>query len=123
MSVIITLGTNISGGETVFYDGVKSSDLVNRTHVLKHLHIRMIFGLFEKWSLEGTLWRGPRAVISYILTKQIFVQFYRHGNWFYNWYINKTTEIKYLDDDGSGVKPKHFFAKTGIKGHLVTIQE
>ena len=27
VSVIITLGKNISGGETMFYDGVKTSDL------------------------------------------------------------------------------------------------
>ena len=33
-SVIITLGKYISGGDTVFYDGVKSSDLGSRAHVL-----------------------------------------------------------------------------------------
>ena len=50
VSVIITLGGNISGGDTVFYDGVKTSDLGSRAHVLKHLHLhgRMIFGPFEK---------------------------------------------------------------------------
>ena len=42
--VIITTGTNITGGDTVFYDWVKSSDLGNRDYVLKHLHGRMIFG-------------------------------------------------------------------------------
>ena len=72
LSVIITLGTNISGGETVFYDGVKSSNLGNRYHVLKHLHGRMIFGPFEKYFHNGTLWRGPRSVISFILTKTKF---------------------------------------------------
>ena len=44
VSVIITLGGNISGGDTVFYDGVKISDLESRAHILKHLHGRMIFG-------------------------------------------------------------------------------
>ena len=54
VSVIITLGTNISGGETMFYDRVKTSDLGNRAHVLKHLHSKMIFGPFEKnsWRLS-----------------------------------------------------------------------
>ena len=56
--VIITLGENISGGDTVFYDGVKTSDLGSRAHVLKILHGRMIFGPFEKipsrYSLERT---------------------------------------------------------------------
>ena len=42
--VIITLVTNISGGYTMFYDGVKTTDLRNRSHVLKYLHVRMVFG-------------------------------------------------------------------------------
>ena len=47
LSVIITLGENIRGGYTVFYDGVKTYDLGSRAHVLKHLHGRIIFGVFE----------------------------------------------------------------------------
>ena len=46
VSVIITLGIDISGGDTVFYDGVKTSDLESRVHILKHLHGRMI-----SWSI------------------------------------------------------------------------
>ena len=48
LSVIITPVNNIRGGGTVFYDGVKTSDLGSRAHVLKHLHGRMVFGPFEK---------------------------------------------------------------------------
>ena len=48
LSVIITLGENIRGGGTVFYDGVKTSDLGSRAHVLKHLHERMIFFHLKK---------------------------------------------------------------------------
>ena len=48
LSVIITLGINISGGDTVFYYRLKTSGLVNRAHFLKHLHGRMIFGPFEE---------------------------------------------------------------------------
>ena len=40
-------GRNIRGGDTVLYDVVKTSDLVSRDHVLKHLHGRIIFGPFE----------------------------------------------------------------------------
>ena len=47
VSVIITIGKYISGGDTVFYDGVKICDLGSRSHVLKHLHRRMIFGPFD----------------------------------------------------------------------------
>ena len=66
---IITVGKDISGVETVFYDGVKTSDLGSRSHILKHLHGRMVFGPFEKVVHEGTLWSGYRAVISFIFTK------------------------------------------------------
>ena len=48
VSVIISLGGNISGGDTVFYDVVKTSELGSRAHVLKCLHGRMIFCPFEK---------------------------------------------------------------------------
>ena len=71
VSVIITVGKNISGGDTVFYFGVKTSDLGSRAHMLKHLHGRMIFVPFGKIFREGTLWSGYRAVISFILTKTI----------------------------------------------------
>ena len=47
VSVIITLGKNISWGNTVFYDGVKTFDFGSRAHILKKLHGRMIFGHFE----------------------------------------------------------------------------
>ena len=50
LSVIINLGTNISGGNTVFYDWVKTYDLGNIPHDLKYLHGRIIFGPFEKKS-------------------------------------------------------------------------
>ena len=48
VSVIINVGKYIRGEDTVFYDEVKTSDLGSRTHVLKHLHGRMIFVPFEK---------------------------------------------------------------------------
>ena len=53
----------------MFYDGLKTSDLVSRARVLKHLHGRMIFGPFERKIHEGTLWSGYRSVISFILKK------------------------------------------------------
>ena len=44
VSVIITLGKDISGGYTVFYDELKSSSFWSRARILKHLHGRMVFG-------------------------------------------------------------------------------
>ena len=74
----------------------------------------MIFGPFEKYFHGGSLWRGHISVIYFILTKQIFLHLYFHDDWFYNLYINKTINTKYLDDNSSGAKP-FFFTKTGIR--------
>ena len=90
----------------MFYDGVKSSEFGSRAHILKHLHGRMVFGPFEFFFHEGTLWCGYRAVISFIMTKQNFLHFYRHGIQFYDRYLNLVDKKKYIDDDGSGEKPK-----------------
>ena len=60
---------------------------------------------------KGTLWSGYRAVITSILAKQIFPHLFRHRDRFYKRYINTTDKKKYLDDDGSGVKPKHFLQR------------
>ena len=115
VSVIITLGKDISGGDTMFYDAVKSSDFGSRVHILKHLHGKMVFGPFENVFHEGTLWSGYRAVISFILTKQIFLHLFRHGNQFYDRYLNLVDKKKYIDDDGSGEKPKLEFQRRLLK--------
>ena len=60
ISVIITLRGNISGGGTVFYDGLKTSDLGSGANGFKHLHGGMIFGPFEKEIHKGTLWTGHK---------------------------------------------------------------
>ena len=46
LSVIITLGNNKIEGDSVFYDGVKTSDLGIRAHVLNNSHSILIFGPF-----------------------------------------------------------------------------
>ena len=111
MYIIINLGGDLSGGETVFCDGVKRPDLVKRDHVLKYLHGRMMLGPFKRCSREGYLWRGNIAVISFIISKQILEHLFCHGDRFYNQYINTTIRTKYIDDNGTGVKPKQFFSK------------
>ena len=49
LSVIIILGTDVNGGETVFYDGETMNDIGNRAHVIKHSHGRCVIGLFGKF--------------------------------------------------------------------------
>ena len=53
------------------------------TRKVKHLHDRIIFGPFDFFH-EVTIWRGPISVISFILTKNIFVYLYFHGDRFNN---------------------------------------
>ena len=69
LSVIIILGTDFNGGETVFYDGENMNDIGKRAHILKHLHGRCVIGSFDKILHEGSIWTGHRAVISFILHK------------------------------------------------------
>ena len=115
VSVIITMGKDISGGDTVFYDGMKSSEFGSRDHILKHLHGRMVFGQFEKVFYEGTLWSKYRDLISFILKKQIFLHIFRHGNQFYDLYLNSVDKKIYIDDDGSSEKPKLEFQRRLLK--------
>ena len=84
VSIIITVDKNISGGDNVFYDGVKTSYLGSIAYILKHLYGRRIFGPFEKVFHEGTIWSGYRAVIPFIpMAKQIFLHFFCHADRFY----------------------------------------
>ena len=69
LSVIIILGTDVHGGETVFFDGETLNDIGKRAHVLKHSHGRCVVGSFDRILHEGSLWTGHRAVISFILHK------------------------------------------------------
>ena len=38
--------------------------------------------------------------------KKKFLHFYRHANQFYNRYQNSVSRKNYIDDDGSGEKPR-----------------
>ena len=80
----------------MYYDGVKTYDLGSRAHILKYLHGTMIFGPFGKKIHEGTLWSGNRGLISFILTKKIFLHLFCHGNRFFNGYINETDKNRIL---------------------------
>ena len=65
-------------------------------------------GPFERCFHEGYLCRGHMVVISFILTKQFFVDLIRHGDRFYNQYINTKIRSKYLYDHVMSVKLSHF---------------
>ena len=48
LSVIIILGTDVNGVETVFYDRENMNDIGKIAHVLKHSHGRCVIGYFDK---------------------------------------------------------------------------
>ena len=85
--VIITFGTNVNGGDTVFNDGVRIYNLGLRVHVLKYLYGICIAGPFLKVCHEGTIWRSNREVISFILHKKTPLHLYHNGDVFKNRYI------------------------------------
>ena len=71
--VLITVGTIISGGEAVFFDRVKTYDLGNITHSLKHSYGRMIFGLLIVSSIRLSLKSTQSSNIFYSYKKNICV--------------------------------------------------
>ena len=75
----------------------------------------MLFGPFEKVFHEGTLWSGYRSLISFILTKQIFLHFCRHQDQFYDRYLNLVNNKNYIDDEFSGGKPKLEIIRRHVK--------
>ena len=111
LSAIIILGTDVNGGETVFYDGEKINDIGKRAHVLNHSHGRCVIGSFDKILYEGSIWNGHRAVLSFILHKSTFLHFVHNGTRFYDKYTSYKNWLKYIDDYGSGVLPKQLVRK------------
>ena len=67
--MIIILGTDVNGGETVLYDGENMNEIGKRAHVLKHSHGRSVIGSFDKILHDGSIWTGHRAVLLFILHK------------------------------------------------------
>ena len=63
LSVIIILGTDVNGGETVFCYGDNMNDIGKRAHVMKHSHGRCFIGALDKNLREGSIWTGYKAVL------------------------------------------------------------
>ena len=53
--VIIKIGTNVSDGDKILYDGNRLYNWVLKSHVSKHLHGYCVFGLFAKLFHEGSI--------------------------------------------------------------------
>ena len=62
-------GKNVSGGVSVFNDGVIYIGLVNISHNIKHLYGRCFVGTFEIFFHEVYIWGVHREVIPSIMHK------------------------------------------------------
>ena len=96
LSVTITLGTNVSGGETAFYDRVKLSDLVNRAHIIKHLHDRIIVGAFEKKCMKVRFGEDPDQWYHLFLQKKYLCIFIVMGVSFMTYISIKQSKLSIL---------------------------
>ena len=76
LPVIIILGKNVHGGETVFYDGMNMNDIEKRAHILKHSHGRCVVDAFDKNYMKAIF--GLDTELFYLLssTKKYFFTLY-----------------------------------------------
>ena len=105
LQIIIILRTDVNVGETVL-NGITMNDVEKRAHFIKNSHGRCVVGDFDQKYHEGYILNGHRAVLYFILHKTMFLHSIHHGTKFYDRYIKSNRRTKYVDDDGSGVKPK-----------------
>ena len=89
-----------------FLWNVYMNDIRKRAHVLNHSHGMCVLVAFGKILHEVSIWTGPRAVLSFILHKSIFIHFVHHSTRFYDKYITSDDKNKYIDDDGSCIFSK-----------------
>ena len=57
--MIIILGTDVYGGETVLFNGMTMNDIWKREHVLKHSHGRCVIGAFDKFYMKYIFGMDP----------------------------------------------------------------
>ena len=94
MSLIIQVGTQVQGGDTVYYGGVSGTPFKAATkanpqqgletcgkeiHRRPHSHGQYQVASFEKIPHEGTHWKGKRGIISFYLNRQLLGHFQKYG--------------------------------------------
>ena len=76
MLVIIILGKNVHGGETVFYDGENMNDTVKRAHVMNHSHGRCVVSTLDKILHKGYVFFFIKVFYLLSSTNQYFFTLY-----------------------------------------------
>ena len=73
-SIIITLGKDVSGGRTLYWEGDKV------IHAESFRHGKFQVGPFEKIFHSGERWTGPRGVLSFYINRKMYEHFWKHDN-------------------------------------------
>ena len=53
MSVIVTLGPVVNGGENVLLNGITMDEIVKISNVINNSHVRCVLGAFEKFYMRS----------------------------------------------------------------------
>mgnify|MGYP001798019544 FL=1 len=69
---LVTLGTNICGGSTVYYTPANRADRVE----VPHMHYRVMYSRFGRIPHQGTQWHGSRYCISFFIQNAV-AQFFQ----------------------------------------------
>jgi hypothetical protein len=89
ISIFVTLGHNIQGGSTLYFDGANFSSKDpektrgKQVYEVPFQHGQIQVGPFEQVAHAGQPWKGRRGVISFYLNKPIVDHFQEHGDKLY----------------------------------------
>ena len=83
-SIILMVGDNITGGNTLYYKEkvpLMDSDI---QHSESFCHGKFQVGPFNKIYHAGEAWRGPRGIISFYINRQMYDHFKKYGTNIYH---------------------------------------
>ena len=118
--MIITLGTDVNGGETVVFNGMAIWDISKKLHVIKHSHGRCVVGAFDSFCTKDLFGLGTELYYILSYTNISFSAFYIMVQ-------SSMTDITYddiniyINDDGNGVRPNQSLrtvCNSKISGHI-----
>ena len=78
-SIFITLGKGINGGSTLYWGSKENGKVL---HEENFCHGKFQVGPFDKVDHAGSHWTGPRGVLSFYISKQVYNHFMVHDNKF-----------------------------------------
>ena len=88
ISCIVTLGDLRTGGETIYYNGIKQNVSSDIEMKIPFQHCRLQIGSFDKILHGVSPWVGPRITLNFNLKKKIVNHFQLFGNKYYGQYEN-----------------------------------